>query len=349
MADGDTGESVYEKIAASERARRILEEKQRGGEASGGEVSAGVRADDQVATDVRATGMAAEGANGGAIEGANGGVTGGANGGVIGGAVAKDGRTTLVSNDGRERGLSRLMFWRNLRRRQNMSGVNLVDDNDRRRQRDAAERRAKEEKQRMAAERASRGRLSKAQKIWIGASCGVVVVLVIVGVVIGVNNGGTSTGCNSNGGGGESVTLDLHPEGYGDNPSPSVIAAVFSQAVNDKYLADEGYTYEDAVSDYESAFVKSDFDLRKEVALAYATFVYNVGKDATGALRILDETAAILTNQADILRYYTMMINICDQTGFMEQASEYRITLNELVQTQAVPIDEALLGNGGTE
>ena len=331
MADGDTGESVYEKIAASERARRILEEKQKGSNASGGETSVGARTDDQAATDARTTGMAAEGVNGG--------VTGGANGGVIEGAVAKDGRTTLVSNDRRERGLSRLMFWRNLRRRQDMSGVNLVDDSDRRRQRDAAERRAKEEKRRVAAERASRGRLSKAQKIWIGVSCGVVVVLVIVGIAVGVNNRGTSTGCDGNGDGGESVTLDLHPEGYGENPSPSVIAAVFSQAVNDKYLADEGYTYEDAVRDYEVAYTSSGETLRYLILLAYTDFMYSQAGDIDNATQILLDVANVSVNDNEIVGYYTAIINMYNKNGRADIANYYKELLNEKVPPVLIPME----------
>lgn len=156
-----------------------------------------------------------------------------------------------------------------------------------------------------------------------------VLVLVIVGVVIGVNKGKGEESVVSD----DTVRLRYELEGYGDDLSDSVVVAVFDDEIKEKLRISSGYAYEDAIEDYNRAYAESDGQLRLEVALAYAKFVFEETGDADEAVKILSEKTEVPEDEFDIVRYYTTIASIYEKAGQLGQAKYYDDVLNELTQS----------------
>lgn len=169
----------------------------------------------------------------------------------------------------------------------------------------------------------------------VGAGVGVVA-LVLVGVGVAINSSDDGADCRD-----DVVILDYMPEGYDGEVTDSTAAAVFNEAIKDKMESEEGYTYENASSDYENAYMSTEGEMRLDVLLSYAYFTFTETGDVEAAISILKRIYNSLTDDADIAKYYTAIINMYEQSGQTGQADYYRSMLNDLVESPLIPADAA--------
>lgn len=160
-----------------------------------------------------------------------------------------------------------------------------------------------------------------------------VLVLVIVGVVIGVNKGrGVKTEP-------ESVVLDYAPEGYGENPTNAIIAAVFGDNVKEKMKDDSSYTYDDAVADYERAYAESEGETQIDIAYQYGYFVCNETGEVQEAIEIINRIEPLLDNFG-MIGYYSAISNLYYIVGDKEKSDYYSEIALEYAMQYSVPISE---------
>lgn len=167
------------------------------------------------------------------------------------------------------------------------------------------------------------------KKIWLAAG-GVLaaIVLVVAGVMVfGGNDEDTAGGCNG------TVGLNCKPEGYGEDPADSTVAAVFDSEIREKMKSDD-YTLEDALNDYKQAYSKNTGEMRISIAFYYARFMMRETGDADAAAEILNGIYKSLKDDIDITAYYLEMIDIYEQAGMSDKVSYYQGILDGIKQSQ---------------
>lgn len=165
------------------------------------------------------------------------------------------------------------------------------------------------------------------KRIWmiLGVACSVVALILII-VLVGVNSGGGNSEEEYGG-----VTVNYNPEGAGVNPANSMISEVFSEEVEERLENDNDYSYENAVADYEKAMAENTGQLKLNIQLDYAKFVYAETGDVEAAVSIVRDTLKILGNYYDIDRFYTTVADMYEESGLPSYASYYRSIRDQLL------------------
>ncbi|MBQ9180932.1 hypothetical protein IJ135_02465 [Candidatus Saccharibacteria bacterium] len=198
-----------------------------------------------------------------------------------------------------------------------------------------AKRQAKEQARREKAERARQGirtRLAANKKLFMRIGFAVLAV-VMVGSLIGVIIYEATKW--------PGVELDMHPEGYGDEPAASVIVMVFDDEIRNKINEADGYYLPDAERDYEHAIEDvDDVQLKTILLLRYSEFQYDVGDDFDAAVDILVDSESLFLENELYVEYYSALISLYENVDDAEMAEYYRDTMARLAPPVEIPIEE---------
>lgn len=169
----------------------------------------------------------------------------------------------------------------------------------------------------------------------VGAGVGVLV-LALLGVVIVANVN------KNNEPDAEPVSFEAVVEEYGEEMADSTIAGTFSSEITNRLKSDDKYTTEDAVRDFETAFVESTGGTQLNIAFSYAYFVMSTQKDMKKALEVLERAEPSIENDVDRSQYYSAIGNIYNQAGYPSEANYYQRLAEETVSDLAPTMEEVI-------
>ena len=177
-------------------------------------------------------------------------------------------------------------------------------------------------------------------------NCGLVITLCVLGmmivglivaiVVVNVMKGGSETGGVSNSDDSDTVQPGSIPtedvvikdkmEGWNGPISASTQALMFSEDVNKKLdNPDLDYSLERALDDYKLAFDGSTGDLKFQMSLVYARFLYDRLDNLQGAVQVLMEVYDIaMKSSYNASMFYDTLYKLYQQAGNRDEEDYYK-------------------------
>ncbi len=124
-----------------------------------------------------------------------------------------------------------------------------------------------------------------------------------------------------------------------DKISDETKVRLFDDMIKNKLQNDSNYTIENALSDYEEMYKSSPDELRKYMAIYYASFIQEKTNDTNRAIVIMLEVKEV---NSDNVGYYVALSNYYESIGDKEQSDYYRNMADDLVKESEARFREGL-------
>ena len=131
----------------------------------------------------------------------------------------------------------------------------------------------------------------------------------------------------------ERVEIVEEMDGWDGEISASTQSAVFDYDIEEKLGTDPNYTMDDALRDYENAYAQATGELKFQVAVKYAQFVFYYLDDVSLATEILEGVKDIAKSDVQYLSiFYNTLYKIYEEYGDSERAEYYKGLLDEVME-----------------
>jgi len=167
----------------------------------------------------------------------------------------------------------------------------------------------------------------------------VFMILLIIGLVVGIvvinvkdNDGSINDEFQSE--------LSYRMPGYDyDKISDETKVRLFDDMIKNKLQNDSNYTIEDALSDYEEMYKSSPDELKKYIAIYYASLIQEKTNDTNKAITVMLEVKEL---NSDNVGYYVALSDYYESVGDKEQSDYYRKMADDLVKESEARFREGL-------
>lgn len=147
------------------------------------------------------------------------------------------------------------------------------------------------------------------------------------------------------------VTISDIIEGQTNPVSNSAVAFMFNEEIQNNL--GEGYSYDDAIYDYQKAYDESTGSMKIYIAVEYADFLYYELARLDDAIDILEKVGDLPDERVVLYVYYSKLLELYEAKGDEEKIEQYKELLSSLNGEEKAVSDDYLMevmgGDNGQE